>query len=139
MAEAVQWAVCFAHQVTQGAETVTAISPQKRRSLAYAAWHGVVVGGRRTVPGGAGPRSAARGQLRDLRRRAAGPRDRAGTVARCRESVAAARDERPTLLPEFFDRILQRAQGQVEALEQHDVPVLGNLRDLLPDPLDYTS
>jgi hypothetical protein len=50
-----------------------------------------------------------------------------------------ARDERPTLPPEFFDRILQRAQDQVEALEQDDVPVLGNLRDLLPDPFDYTS
>jgi hypothetical protein len=55
------------------------------------------------------------------------------------QETGAARDERPTLPPEFFDRILQRAQGQVEALEQDDVPVLGNLRDLLPDPFDYTS
>jgi ribosomal protein S7 len=55
------------------------------------------------------------------------------------QQTGAARDERPTLPPEFFDRILQRAQDQVEALEQDEVPVLGNLRDLLPDTFDYTS
>jgi hypothetical protein len=55
------------------------------------------------------------------------------------QQTGAARDERPRLPPEFFDRVRQRAQDQVEALAQDGVPVLGDLGDLLPDPSEHTG
>lgn len=46
--------------------------------------------------------------------------------------------ERPTLPAAFFEPVRQRSLAQVEALEQGGFSVLGDVRELLPDPFHYT-
>jgi len=53
--------------------------------------------------------------------------------------TALTRGERPTLPAAFFEPVRQRSLAQVEALEQGGFPVLGDVRELLPDPFHYTS
>jgi hypothetical protein len=55
------------------------------------------------------------------------------------QQTAPTRGGRLRLPAAYFDPVRQRSQAQVAAIEQGGFPVLGDIRELLPDPLHHTS
>jgi hypothetical protein len=68
------------------------------------------------------------------------PRDYTALVRRhLMQQTAPTRGDRPMLPAAYFDPVRKRSMAQVEALERGGFPVLGDLRELLPDPVHCTS